>query len=298
MKIRYYLRGLGTGIIIAGLICGLTGSAMSDRDVKNRARELGMLDPDELSATDDRLAEPGDTARGESAAGTETVKEAAEAAGTETVKEAAVAAGSETEKAAGAEADKTAGATGTDAAAGTADDAGKTPEGAVTTPAATDAQKPAESASQGSSDLQKPGESASQGAPDARKPAESATQSIADPQKPSDSSVKDAASDQGSSVKTGTDADRTPEAGKAADPGAGNAGASGNKGNYTLQINRGEDSAVIARKLQSAGVIDSASDFDSYLCANGYDRKLSTGTYMIAAGTEYSVIAEIITSGN
>lgn len=284
MKIRYYLRGLGTGIIIAGLICGLTGSAMSDRDVKNRARELGMLDPDELSATDDHLAEPGDTARVESTAGTETVKEAAEAAGTETVKETAVAAGSETEKAAGAEADKTAGTTGSDAAAGTADAAGKTPEGAVTTPAAPDAQKPAGSASQGSSDPQKPAESASQGAPDA--------------QKPSDSSVKAAASDQGSSVNTGAASDRTPEAGKAADPGAGNAGASGNKGNYTLQINRGEDSAVIARKLQSAGVIDSASDFDSYLCANGYDRKLSTGTYMIAAGTEYSVIAEIITSGN
>ena len=272
MKIRYYLRGLGTGIIIAGLICGLTGSAMSDRDVKNRARELGMLDPDELSATDDRLTEPGDTARGESAAGTETVKEAAEAAGTET------------EKAAGAEADKAAGTTGSNAAAGTADAAGKTPEGAVTTPAAPDAQKPAESASKGT--------------PDAQKPAESVSQGASDTQKPSDSSVKAAASDQGSSVNTGAASDRTPEAGKAADPGAGNAGASGNKGNYTLQINRGEDSAVIARKLQSAGVIDSASDFDSYLCANGYDRKLSTGTYMIAAGTEYSVIAEIITSGN
>lgn len=47
MKLRYYLRGLGIGILVTALILGIAGgkdNRMSDAQIRARAAELGMVD--------------------------------------------------------------------------------------------------------------------------------------------------------------------------------------------------------------------------------------------------------------
>ena len=55
MKLKYYLRGLGIGIIVTAVIMGVTSASrqetLSDREIMERAAELGM------STQSDSLAE-------------------------------------------------------------------------------------------------------------------------------------------------------------------------------------------------------------------------------------------------
>lgn len=58
MERRYYLRGLGLGILITAIIMGAAqrgGKEMSDEEVRQRARELGMIENTVLSES---VAEP------------------------------------------------------------------------------------------------------------------------------------------------------------------------------------------------------------------------------------------------
>lgn len=55
MKLRFYLRGLGIGIIVTALIMGMTTEAekpLSDAEIRALAENLGMVDPGTLSLTD------------------------------------------------------------------------------------------------------------------------------------------------------------------------------------------------------------------------------------------------------
>ena len=64
-----------------------------------------------------------------------------------------------------------------------------------------------------------------------------------------------------------------------------------------ISIVSGDSSYSVASKLEKAGLVKSASEYDSYLCSNGYDKKIRTGTYDIQAGDTDAQIAEKITSG-
>lgn len=59
----------------------------------------------------------------------------------------------------------------------------------------------------------------------------------------------------------------------------------------------GMNSWNVATILQDQGVIADASDFDSYLEANGYSARISTGEYTIAVGSDYETIARLLTGG-
>lgn len=63
----------------------------------------------------------------------------------------------------------------------------------------------------------------------------------------------------------------------------------------TLEVRRGDSSVSVARRAQEAGLVSSAADFDVFLCRNGYDKRISIGSYAIAVGTSEKEIAEIIT---
>lgn len=63
----------------------------------------------------------------------------------------------------------------------------------------------------------------------------------------------------------------------------------------TIQIVSGDSSDRVARKLQEAGIVPSAAEYDSFLCANGYDRYIRTGTYTIPEGSTNEAIARLIT---
>ena len=49
MKVKYYLRGLGIGMLVTALILTVSGrmnAKMSDEAVRRRAAELGMVEKD------------------------------------------------------------------------------------------------------------------------------------------------------------------------------------------------------------------------------------------------------------
>ena len=66
----------------------------------------------------------------------------------------------------------------------------------------------------------------------------------------------------------------------------------------TLTISRGESSSSVSRMLAEAGLVADASAYDRYLCSNGYDKKIRTGSYEIPIGASEEEIAQIISGGN
>ena len=65
-----------------------------------------------------------------------------------------------------------------------------------------------------------------------------------------------------------------------------------------IEVASGMDSRQIANMLEAAGTIESAADFDAYLCSNGYDRKIRVGKFDIPTGATEEDIAIIITMTN
>ena len=65
-------------------------------------------------------------------------------------------------------------------------------------------------------------------------------------------------------------------------------------GFISIHVNAGSSSTAVARELEKAGAVSSASQFDGFLCANGYDRRLSTGDFRIPRGASDDEIARIL----
>lgn len=165
MKLKYYLRGLGIGILVTAVIMGVTQGSrketLSDREIRERAAALGMVEPGNSLA---------DLEAAETPAATET------------------------------------------------------PE-AIETPAATEA--PAATPEVTARPTQRPAEE-----------------------------------EEGSS--------------------------------YTFEIQAGDSSYQVAYRLQQAGLVADARDFDNYLCSKGYDRKLKIGSYEIPETATEEEISEIL----
>lgn len=62
-----------------------------------------------------------------------------------------------------------------------------------------------------------------------------------------------------------------------------------------LVVEKGNSSDVVARRLESLGVITDSRDFDKYLVDNGYAGRISVGTFQIPYGSDYDYIARVIT---
>ena len=64
----------------------------------------------------------------------------------------------------------------------------------------------------------------------------------------------------------------------------------------TIEINivRGDDSGTVARKLQNAGIVESATEYDAYLMQHGYDKKIRVGKVEIPVDATWQEIAEYI----
>lgn len=179
MKLKYYLRGLGIGILVTAVIMGVTQGSrketLSDREIRERAAALGMMEPGNSLA---------DLEAAETPAATETPEAAETPAATET------------------------------------------PE-AAETPAATEAPAATETPEVTARPTQKPAEE-----------------------------------EEGTS--------------------------------YTFEIQAGDSSYQVAYRLQQAGLVADARDFDNYLCSKGYDRKLKTGSYEIPETATEEEISEIL----
>ena len=62
-----------------------------------------------------------------------------------------------------------------------------------------------------------------------------------------------------------------------------------------ITINSGDSSYTVAKKLADVGVVTSAQNFDTFLCQNGYDKRLRTGSFSIPANASDEQIARIVT---
>ena len=191
MKLKYYLRGLGIGILVTAVIMGVTQGSrketLSDREIRERAAALGMV-------------EPGNSLADLEAAETPVATEIPEAIETPA--------------------------------------ATKTPE-AAETPAATKTPEAAETSA--------------------------ATEALAATETPEVTArptQRPAEEEEGSS--------------------------------YTFEIQAGDSSYQVAYRLQQAGLVADARDFDNYLCSKEYDRKLKTGSYEIPETATEEEISEIL----
>lgn len=234
MEKKYYLRGLGLGIIVTAVIMGIALSGgtkkreMTDEEVIARAKELGMTE-------DTRLLEPSSEEEGE----TETEEEDAAAADTPVKLDVAVKPEAELEE---KKAETPADSAGADAAPKTEQKPTvDTPEPVQTsTSAATTETKPkADTNEMNKQD-------------DEEKPAQ---------------------------AKTEENSDALPASG----------------GTKSITIVSGDSSYTVAKKLETTGVVSSASSYDTYLCEHGYDKKLRPGTFQIPAGATEEQIAKIVT---
>ncbi len=217
MKLKYYLRGLGVGIVAIGLIMIITSlnhKQVSDEEVVQRARELGMefsttlnnMNKEESEVVDEET--DGETTE----AGQEAIKENAQAEVKEETKE------TETENnvdAALESEDK-------DAVQGNETEAANTENNAEATTEETSQDTTEET-----------------------------------------------------DGNSGTAADGTEEY-------------------VVLTISPGDGSDRLSVKAQELGLVESSSDFDTFLISNGYANRLRVGSYEVKVGSSYEEIVAAI----
>lgn len=251
MERKYYLRGLGLGIIITAIIMGFAVKgkpAMTDEEIMQRAKELGMIE-------NTMLAEPVQ----------ETAQEEATPADTDTAE-------ASDEKAVNTE---TAKPLDTDAKTDTAKTTDKETESDTTKTSVTDAKTDTAKPSDAEMKADTAKTSDTEGKTDTAKASDSEVKT--DTAKPTDAEAKTDTTEQ-ADTETNTDV---------AKPSA--------TGAQDITIVNGDSSVSVAAKLEQAGLISSASSYDSYLCSNGYDKKIRPGNYSIPADAGDEEIARIIT---
>lgn len=214
MKIRYYLRGLGLGILVTAIffmVSGKNNQTMSDEMIKARARELGMTESGVLSdlavAEEETVSTPEET---EEVITTEEVSQ-------ETVSEEV-----------------------TDV------------EETVAETVEEETISTEEMTSEETSDEESAEEETT---------VEVASQSSSKPQE--------------------TDSETTDSASSNTEP-------------VSVAVNRGEGSDTVSRHLQELGLVADAYEYDRYLMANGYDKRIGAGEHVIPAGATWEDIAKIL----
>ncbi|MBD5540477.1 MAG: endolytic transglycosylase MltG [Lachnospiraceae bacterium] len=61
-----------------------------------------------------------------------------------------------------------------------------------------------------------------------------------------------------------------------------------------VTVNSGDGSRTVSNKLKQAGLIEDADYYDSFLCQNGYDKRLASGAHEIPVGASDEEIAKIL----
>ena len=221
MKLRYYFRGLGIGILVTALIMGMTSKAgrpLTDAEIRAKALTLGMVDPDSISL-------------GSLGGGSSNGTEQGDVPDTAPDKD-------------GEDNGQDQGAPETVEPSETPDNQGtQEPEGT---------EKPEISSP--------PGSAAPESSPTY---APSYTPTVTPTSIPT--------------VSQSPTPDPTPAA-----------------ETVTILIVRGDSSYTVSRRLEEAGLIENAREYDAYLVDNGYSKTIRTGTYKIPVNATWEEIAKII----
>lgn len=220
MERKYYLRGLGLGIVVTAVIMGLALSGqknMTDEEVIARAKTLGMVENTENMLLSDTTEQSG-------AEETENTEEAEKTEETEQITAESAAQEEVTEESDEEESNEE--------------------ESVMEENFQTDVSEEDNTAEEDSADAKQPETDASE------------TQT-----------------EQAAAETESTD----------------------NQQEVTVTIVSGDSSYSVAKKLADAGIVLTAESYDAYLCANGYDKKLRTGTFTIPKTASDEQIARIVT---
>ncbi len=63
----------------------------------------------------------------------------------------------------------------------------------------------------------------------------------------------------------------------------------------SITVVGGDSSWTVSKRMEEAGLIESAKDFDTHLCRYGYDKRISVGTYEIPTDATHEEMAKILT---
>lgn len=219
MNLKYYLRGLGIGIIVTALIMGISMGGqkepLSDEEIKMRASELGMVE--ESMTLEDNLPAKEKMPEEQSSEPQEVHQKA------DTEEQAEKAEGTET---------------------------GEQAEKIKETEAGNKAEEEAEAKE--------------------KEEQEKALQLEADLRE---------AKDDAKAEKTPAPSLQTPA----------------KKGETcTIEVKKGDGSYSVCKRLEDAGLITSASSFDTFLCDNGYDKRIRAGSFEVPADADPEQIARIL----
>lgn len=228
LKLKYYLRGLGVGIVVTAVIMCIAASKerkMTDEEIKARAKQLGMIESTVLTESID---EEDNEAQGSPDSGDVAALSKVSAAELDTQAEGSVS------------------------------DSGTRTENSVS-----DSETQPEN-------------------------------SVSDSETQAENSV----SDSGTQPENSISVPDTQVEGNVTEPdtqGSANAAEAASEFPKVIIISSGEGSYTVSKKLAEIGVVESAEDFDTYLCEHGYDKKIRAGTYTIPVGAADEQIAKIVT---
>ncbi|MBD5458630.1 MAG: hypothetical protein HDR27_08685 [Lachnospiraceae bacterium] len=222
MELKYYLRGLGLGIVVTAIIMGIASSrrsAMTDEEIIARAKQLGMIEDRVLS---------------------EAVSEGAETSGN----------GSDTGEN-GTLNENDSAIEETPVQEGDVQDENNISDETEEMPAANDTSVTT------LPDDEETGQEEEQNEPEAREMEE----------------VQESAAES-------VEADRKE---------------GGSNSPMVITVGNGDGSYTVSKKLEDVGAVASASAFDTFLCENGYDKRIRAGSYTIPADAGEDQIARMIT---
>lgn len=278
MKLKYYLRGMGAGMIFAALIMGVAlggrTETLSDSEIIERAKELGMVEGDKLLLSDYATSnQSGDVVNEENSvtSGSEIYQEGKEVS--EEVDEEESVSDSEISDVSEEE-----------------------------TQGKNESAKASEDASSGDSNTEEnysfSSEITSNELVNNAATAETSDSSVV--MTTADSSAA-AATDEEVVVTETAVADQADNASDSATTAAAretSVATTAGSTNYIVVVIPGRSgSDTAAAVLEQAGLVDSAVTFNKYLIDKGMDRRIHSGTKQIPAGSSYEEIANIICSG-
>jgi hypothetical protein len=265
MKLKYYLRGIGIGVIIASLVMGIAlggrNKQLSDSEIRERALELGMVDGDTGTLTEYA------SAASDASTASNIVVEEIDANDAELMASAdsSVAVGSTTEEA-------------------LTDSTGDTDSSVKNSSDKTVAEKSTSDNSVADNSNAAAESTAQQNTTASEEATAQATTETSTLTTIAASEVATAPAPEAVDTITTPDGEQLPVT------------EDENTGTLyvTVTIPGGIGSDTVCSILQKAGLIDSASSFNRFLIDKGLDRYIRSGSKRIPEGATYDEIAEII----
>ena len=292
MKLKYYLRGIGIGVILTATIMGFAlggrKTIMSDAQVIQRAKELGMTEGGVLSA---EAGETNNNGSSTTSLSVETLDKKGKE-NTEEVNKAVAAAGKSVSAMEEKAKEETGKSTENKSDKNESESKNNIKEESKTSTSSNASTK--EAVKETKTQETKKTESAT----DSNKEAASTAASVQTPQ-PEDN----ASENETKEIVETTELPAAKENTEVAENTTSEENTEPTSGEFTTSISKtvtipgGLGSDAVARLLYNEGVVDSAIAFDSYLTTNRLDRNIRSGIKVIPSGATYADIAAILTRG-